>query len=98
MIQLQNIINGESVRAGQTLPFFDPTTGEQIGTAPDSDAGVVDSAFQAAAAAFKSYKRTTPGTRQSLLLQLADLIEANVDRLLEAEVACTGKPAACRAC
>ncbi|AMB39342.1 MULTISPECIES: gamma-aminobutyraldehyde dehydrogenase [Paenarthrobacter] len=94
MIQLQNIINGESVRAGQTLPFFDPTTGEQIGTAPDSDAAVVDSAFQAAAAAFKSYKRTTPGTRQSLLLQLADLIEANVDRLLEAEVACTGKPAA----
>lgn len=94
MIQLQNIINGESVTAGQTLPFFDPTTGEQIGTAPDSDAAVVDSAFQAAAAAFKSYKRTTPGTRQSLLLQLADLIEANVDRLLEAEVACTGKPAA----
>ncbi|MDO5863306.1 MULTISPECIES: gamma-aminobutyraldehyde dehydrogenase [Paenarthrobacter] len=94
MIQLQNIINGESVRAGQTLPFFDPTTGEQIGTAPDSDAAVVDSAFQAAAAAFKNYKRTTPGTRQSLLLQLADLIEANVDRLLEAEVACTGKPAA----
>nr|WP_218643913.1 gamma-aminobutyraldehyde dehydrogenase [Paenarthrobacter ureafaciens] len=76
------------------MPFFDPTTGEQIGTAPDSDAAVVDSAFQAAAAAFKNYKRTTPGTRQSLLLQLADLIEANVDRLLEAEVACTGKPAA----
>ncbi|UOD81935.1 gamma-aminobutyraldehyde dehydrogenase [Paenarthrobacter ureafaciens] len=94
MIQLQNIINGESVPAGQALPFFDPTTGEQIGTAPDSDAAVVDSAFQAAAAAFKSFKRTTPGTRQSLLLQLADLIEANVDRLLEAEVACTGKPAA----
>ncbi|MGP0224573.1 aldehyde dehydrogenase family protein [Paenarthrobacter sp. NCHU4564] len=94
MIQLQNIINGESVSAADTLPFFDPTTGEQIGTAPDSDAATVDSAFQAAAAAFKSYKRTTPGTRQSLLLQLADLIEANVDRLLEAEVACTGKPAA----
>lgn len=94
MIQLQNIINGESVSTGQTLPFFDPATGGQIGTAPDSDAAVVDSAFRAAAAAFKSYKRTTPGTRQSLLLQLADLIEANVDRLLEAEVATTGKPVA----
>ncbi|WP_426005934.1 aldehyde dehydrogenase family protein [Paenarthrobacter sp. NyZ202] len=94
MIQLQNIINGESVPSVDTLPFFDPATGQQIGTAPDSDAATVDSAFQAAAAAFKSYKRTTPGTRQSLLLQLADLVEANVDRLLEAEVACTGKPAA----
>ncbi|MCD4851528.1 gamma-aminobutyraldehyde dehydrogenase [Arthrobacter sp. AK01] len=94
MIQLQNIINGESVDAAASLPFFDPATGQQIGTAPDSDAAAVDSAFQAAAAAFKSYKRTTPGTRQSLLLQLADLIEANVDRLVEAEVACTGKPSA----
>lgn len=94
MIQLQNIINGESMDAAASLPFFDPATGQQIGTAPDSDAAAVDSAFQAAAAAFKSYKRTTPGTRQSLLLQLADLIEANVDRLLEAEVACTGKPSA----
>ncbi len=94
MIQLQNIINGESVDAAASLPFFDPATGQQIGTAPDSDAAAVDAAFQAAAAAFKSYKRTTPGTRQSLLLQLADLIEANVDRLLEAEVACTGKPSA----
>jgi aldehyde dehydrogenase (NAD+)/betaine-aldehyde dehydrogenase len=94
VIQLQNIINGESVDAAASLPFFDPATGQQIGTAPDSDAAAVDAAFQAAAAAFKSYKRTTPGTRQSLLLQLADLVEANVDRLLEAEVACTGKPAA----
>jgi len=94
VIQLQNIINGESMDAAASLPFFDPATGQQIGTAPDSDAAAVDSAFQAAAAAFKSYKRTTPGTRQSLLLQLADLIEANVDRLLEAEVACTGKPSA----
>ncbi|MEV7603878.1 gamma-aminobutyraldehyde dehydrogenase [Paenarthrobacter sp. NPDC089322] len=94
MIQLQNIINGQAVDAAASLPFFDPATGEQIGTAPDSDAATVDAAFQAAAAAFKNYKRTTPGIRQSLLLQLADLIEANVDRLLEAEVACTGKPAA----
>lgn len=94
MIQLKNIINGEHVGAAASLPFFNPATGEQIGLAPDSDNTVVDAAFQAASAAYKSYKRTTPRTRQTLLLQLADLIEANVDRLLEAEVACTGKPAA----
>ncbi|MDQ0212464.1 gamma-aminobutyraldehyde dehydrogenase [Arthrobacter bambusae] len=94
MITLKNIINGQAVDAPASLPFFDPRTGNQIGTAPDSDAAAVDLAFQSAAAAFKSYKRTTPGERQGLLLQLADLIEANVDRLLDAEVACTGKPRA----
>ncbi|WP_248760766.1 gamma-aminobutyraldehyde dehydrogenase [Pseudarthrobacter sp. SSS035] len=94
MITLKNIINGQAVDAPASLPFFDPATGLQIGTAPDSDTAAVDLAFQAAQQAFKSYKRTTPGERQAMLLKLADLIEANVDRLLEAEVACTGKPRA----
>ena len=92
MITLKNIINGEALDALASLPFFDPSTGLQIGTAPDSDAAAVDLAFQAAQQAFKSYKRTTPAERQAMMLRLADLIEANADRLLEAEVACTGKP------
>ena len=99
MITLHNIINGEIVpgsaadgSAAATLPFFDPATGVQLGTAPDSDAATVDRAFQAAHTAFQSYKRTTPAERQAMMLKLADLIEANVDRLLDAEVACTGKP------
>jgi betaine-aldehyde dehydrogenase len=91
---LNNIVNGQAVSAPASLPFFDPATGLQIGTAPDSDAAAIDLAFQSAQQAFKSYKRTTPAERQPMLLKLADLIEANVDRLLEAEVACTGKPRA----
>ena len=97
MITLHNIINGRPGRSTArraTLPFFDPATGVQLGTAPDSDAATVDRAFQAAHTAFQSYKRTTPAERQAMMLKLADLIEANVDRLLDAEVACTGKPRA----
>ena len=95
MITLKNIINGADDDGGAaTLPFFDPRTGEQLGTAPDSDGATVDRAFTAARAAFGSYKRTTPAERQAMMLALADLVEANADRLLEAEVACTGKPAA----
>lgn len=94
MITLSNIINGQAVETADTLPFFDPATGEQIGTAPDSGAAAVDLAFQAAEQAFASYKRTTPAERQALLLRFADLIEANADRLVDAEVACTGKPRA----
>ncbi|WP_346960514.1 aldehyde dehydrogenase family protein [uncultured Arthrobacter sp.] len=97
MITLRNIINGADDGGGAdaaTLPFYDPRTGEQLGTAPDSDAATVDRAFAAAQAAFRSYKRTTPAERQAMMLALADLVEANADRLLAAEVACTGKPAA----
>jgi betaine-aldehyde dehydrogenase len=94
VITLKNIINGQAVDTPETLPFFDPATGVQIGTAPDSVTATVDRAFQAAQQAFTSYKRSTPGERQGMLLKLADLIEANADRLLEAEVACTGKPRA----
>ena len=97
MITLKNIINGaedDGGATGATLPFYDPRTGEQLGTAPNSDAAAVDRAFAAAQAAFRSYKRTTPAERQAMMLALADLIEANADRLLEAEVACTGKPSA----
>lgn len=94
MITLSNIIDGQAMDAAETLPFFDPATGAQIGTAPDSGAAAVDLAFQAADRAFARYKRTTPGERQALLLRFADLIEQNVDRLVDAEVACTGKPRA----
>ena len=94
MITLNNIINGQSV-AGRGLPaLLRPRHGLQIGTAPDSDAAAVDRRLPGRAQAFKAYKRTTPGERQAMLLQLADLIETNADRLLEAEVACTGKPRA----
>jgi betaine-aldehyde dehydrogenase len=94
VITLKNIINGQAVDTPDTLPFFDPATGVQIGTAPDSDTATTDAALHAAQQAFTIYKRTTPGERQGMLLKLADLIETNADRLLEAEVACTGKPRA----
>jgi hypothetical protein len=37
VIELKNIIKGEAVDTAARLPFFDPATGEQIGTAPDND-------------------------------------------------------------
>ncbi|WP_120520131.1 aminobutyraldehyde dehydrogenase [Arthrobacter celericrescens] len=91
---LHNIISGSKSAAEAYLPFYDPATGQIIGQAPDSDASVVDRAFRAASEAFRSYRKTTPAQRQSMLLALADLIEANAERLVDAEVACTGKPRA----
>ncbi|WP_262286318.1 aldehyde dehydrogenase family protein [Micromonospora sp. MA102] len=91
---LTNVIDGKPSAVDATLPFFDPATGERIGAAPDSGAEEVDRAVGAAAAALKTWRRTTPGERQRILLAIADRFEERADDLLAAEIACTGKPEA----
>ena len=46
----------------------------------------------AADAAFWSWRRTTPAQRQRAMLDLANLVEAHAEELLECEVRNTGKP------
>lgn len=92
-ITVRNVINGELVDGnGGTMPLVDPSTGEQFGTAPLSDAADVDAAFAAAKTAFAGWKKTTPGERQKALLDLADLVEANAAELVRLEGQNTGKP------
>ncbi|WP_327102214.1 gamma-aminobutyraldehyde dehydrogenase [Nonomuraea glycinis] len=94
--RLQNFINGELVdaKSGRFSDVIDPCTGEAYLQAPISGAEDVDNAFAAAAAAFESWGRTTPGERANLLLKVADAIEARADEINEAECLNTGKPRA----
>ena len=73
-----NIIDGEErpAASGDTLDIINPSTGEVYATSPNSGPEDIDAAFQAAAAAFETYRWTTPSERQRFLLRLADLIEA----------------------
>ncbi len=89
-----NIINGEErpAASGETLDIINPSTGEVYATSPNSGPEDIDAAFQAAAAAFESYRWTTPSERQRFLLRLADLIEANAEELVAIESENTGKP------
>jgi betaine-aldehyde dehydrogenase len=90
---VRNFINGELVDgSGGTMPLIDPSTGQQFGTAPLSTEADVDAAYRAAAGAFRTWRRTTPGQRQKALLDLADLVEANAGALVRAEGQNTGKP------
>jgi len=91
---LSNIIDGEErpAASGDVLDIINPSTGEVYATSPNSGPEDVDAAFQAAAAAFESYRWTTPGERQRFLLKLADLIEANAEELVRVECENTGKP------
>jgi len=93
MTQLKHFINGEFVTPKGT-EFFDlvsPVTGKVIGSCPIATDDEVNSAFLAAKEAFKEWGRTTPSTRQKALLKLADAIEANADRLVEAQSRNTGQ-------
>jgi betaine-aldehyde dehydrogenase len=68
--RLQNYINGEFVdaKSGRFSDIIDPCTGEAYVQAPVSGQEDIDAAFAAAAAAFESWGRTTPGERANLLL------------------------------
>jgi betaine-aldehyde dehydrogenase len=93
---LSNFINGESVPAadGRTLDVVNPATGEVYLTSPLSGAEDVDRAYQAANAAFETWRDTTPSQRQQALLKFADAVEARADQIVAVESENTGKPIA----
>ncbi len=93
---LRNFVNGQFTDAasGAVREVVDPTTGEAYATAPVSDTADVDAALRAAAAAFETWRDTTPAERSLALLRFADAIEARSDDLVRAESRNTGKPVA----
>ncbi|MCM6771998.1 gamma-aminobutyraldehyde dehydrogenase [Nocardia sp. CDC159] len=93
---LQNYIDGEFVpsSATATIDLVNPVDETVVGRAPIGTPADVDAAMAAAARAFESWGRTTPGARQHALLKLADAIEAHTDELVAAQCRNTGQPRA----
>jgi betaine-aldehyde dehydrogenase len=91
---VQNFIDGKPVEAagGRRSDLIDPSTGEVFGSAPLSGPEDVDAAYRAAAAAFESWRDTTPGERQRALLKLTDALEDRAEEVIAAECENTGKP------
>ena len=94
MKTLRNVIGGELVDASTdaTTEIVNPSTGEAYLRAPISMKDDVDAAYAAAATAFESWRDTTPGERQRLILKVADVLEAHADELVALESENTGKP------
>ncbi len=94
MLTLANFIDGEwrAPLGGAYLPNHEPATGEVYSQVPDSDGRDVDQAVAAARRAFPGWARTPAAERSQLLLDLAQRIEANLDRFAQAECVDTGKP------
>ncbi|HEY5172666.1 MAG TPA: gamma-aminobutyraldehyde dehydrogenase [Acidimicrobiia bacterium] len=93
---VQNVVNGKPVdaRDGATTPLVDPCRGETYGSAPRSGAADVDEAVTAAHGAFDGWRSATPSERSLALLHIADALERDAERFIEAECRSTGKPRA----
>lgn len=96
MEMLKNYIDGKALAplSGEYTDIVNPATGVAYVKAPLSGQADVDAAFGAAAQAFKTWRRTTPGERSLLLFRVADALEARIDEFVEAECLNTGKPVA----
>ena len=96
METIQNFVNGKLVEArdGATSPLVDPCTGETYGDAARSSALDVEDACSAAAAAFVDWRAQPPADRGRALLRIADAIEHDSSRFVDAECKSTGKPKA----
>lgn len=77
---------------GATIPVASPSTGEVLATIPEATKEDVDAAVAAARAAFESFSQTSVAERSTLLLRIADVIEANADYLATVESIDNGKP------
>ena len=92
----KNFVGGEWLEAveGGTMEVLNPATGETIAEVPSGTAADVDRAVEAAARAWPEWQDSTPGERAELLLELADIVDANTDELAEIESRNVGKPLA----
>ena len=92
-IQTQLLINGQFVKGeGAANSVLNPATGEEICVVNEASMAQIEAAVTAAATAFKTYKKNTPRDRATLLLKLADAIEANAADFAELESQNCGKP------
>ncbi len=78
--------------AGPTLPVFDPSTGTTVADIPNASAETVDAAVAAATAALAAWSELTPSQRAGRMMDLADCLEENLDRIVELETLDCGKP------
>ncbi len=89
-------LNGDwsESRTGRWLPVIDPSTEEIIAEVPDAGEADIDSAVQAARAAFDSgpWPQTTAQERGRLLFRLAERVRREAPQLAELEARDSGKP------
>ena len=92
-MQKKLLINGRLVAGqGKAEEVLNPATGKVIARIAEASAAQVDAAVKAAEAAFAGWSQTPPKDRATLLLKLADRIEADGAEFASLESQNCGKP------
>ncbi len=94
MQRIKNYIDGELIapHLGDYIENIIPATGEVYSLIPDSDEDDLTLAVYAAEQAQDKWANTSTEQRAKILCDLADLIDANADKLALAEAIDNGKP------
>ncbi|MBX2947129.1 MAG: aldehyde dehydrogenase [Cyclobacteriaceae bacterium] len=94
MQKISNYINGALTDpvSGNYLENFNPAEGKPYSLVPDSDAGDVQRAVDAASFAFPAWSTMPVEKRSAILQKIADLIDRDLDQLALAESIDQGKP------
>jgi malonate-semialdehyde dehydrogenase (acetylating)/methylmalonate-semialdehyde dehydrogenase len=81
--QCYNFIGGDLITASASrfTPVYNPSRGEVISQAPDSDAQTVDQAVRAAKRALPAWADTPVVERARIMFRFAHLLEENFDQL-----------------
>lgn len=88
----QLLVGGRWLSTAETLSVVNPYTGKEIARAPLGNAQTIDDAIAAAADAFPKVRASAPHQRATLLLKIAQGIEARRAEFVETIVAECGKP------
>ncbi len=94
MKKIANYVDGELIppRLNRYLENIEPATGLAYSEAPDSDAGDIDRAVEAAERAFPAWAEAPLEERARLLHRVAEHIEQRAEALAHAESIDSGKP------
>ena len=91
---IQNFINGkfQNPVLNNWIDNYCPANGKIYGKIPNSSKEDVELAYEAAHKAFPAWSKTTIDERSRILIKISELIEANLERLAEAESKDNDKP------
>ncbi|MGJ8724104.1 MAG: aldehyde dehydrogenase family protein [Roseibacillus sp.] len=86
------LIDGKAVTTDAILDVVNPANGEVFAQVPDMTEAQAQDALTAADNGFKVWSAMSPGERRSLILNYADVLEAESERLIALLIEETGKP------
>ena len=94
MTDFNLLIDGKLVGGDLTMPVLNPATEEVLAQCPRASSAQLDTAVAAAKAAFPGWSATPIEQRRKLIVDMADVIEANVAELARLLTSEQGKPLA----